>query len=462
MVGAEHSSTVSRSRSRVRALRMSRPCFRADEITERQAREVGGALQGSESAGDLDLHLHHSQVLLGEVVGEGNSEVDEEPEGRLLEGLEPDEEIVSGPLLLALFRVHRGIEGRQAPVQGEAFPDGGPIPVLERLDGFGRGAPPRPAPWPLARPRLRPEASPPGPRPRAPCCVSQTASKLSQEMGVAEGVKDVFEGVVGAPVVVDHHAALELGHRAGLAGAIERVGRRRGGVPPTGRAGDAEARFVEAAHRRHRDARADAAPHQAPAPRPCGEHQAATLAPQAAAAQNRSCRTCAVRSSGTSCWALRSAATTLTRSPFSGRRNHALGEVGAGAPAAGRAVVDRCAVLGHDQRLLRKIENLALLLATFKSARSSARQCAQTSAACSTIASGSATWRSVPPRWPFWPPLRLPERVRKLFKTRGLLVHPSLEGGLELLELSNPSRRRSSAFSASSASIRRIGEATSS
>ena len=50
---------------------------------------------------------------------------------------------MGGPLLLALFPVRRRIEGRQAPVQGEAFPDGGPVPVLERLGGFGgerRGA----------------------------------------------------------------------------------------------------------------------------------------------------------------------------------------------------------------------------------------------------------------------------------------------------------------------------------
>ena len=49
-----------------------------------------------------------------------------------------------------------------------------------------------------------------------------------------------------------------------------------------------------------------------------------------------------------------------------GRRNDALGERGAGRPPAGRAVVDGRAVLGHDQRLLRKIEDLALLLADLR------------------------------------------------------------------------------------------------
>ena len=68
-----------------------------------QAGEVGGALWGSEAAGDFGLHFHHPQVLFGEVIGEGNREIGEEPEGRVFEGLEPDEEIVGGPLLLALF-----------------------------------------------------------------------------------------------------------------------------------------------------------------------------------------------------------------------------------------------------------------------------------------------------------------------------------------------------------------------
>jgi len=50
-------------------------------------------------------------------------------------------------------------------------------------------------------------------------------------------------------------------------------------------------------------------------------------------------------------------------------------------------------------------------------------------------------------------------RVRKLFKMRGFFFSPSLDGGFELLELSKPRRRRSSALSASSASIRRNSEA---
>ena len=92
-------------------------------------------------------------------------------------------------------------------------------------------------------------------------------------------------------MVVDHDAALQRGHgRAGLVGAIERMGWRRGGVQPTGRSGDAEARFVEAAHRRRCDAFANGAIDRRQrfglAANPTGHGRAA-----AAAAPNRSCKT---------------------------------------------------------------------------------------------------------------------------------------------------------------------------
>jgi hypothetical protein len=37
------------------------------------------AFEGSERAGDFHFHFHHPQILLGQIVGEGNVEVDEEP-----------------------------------------------------------------------------------------------------------------------------------------------------------------------------------------------------------------------------------------------------------------------------------------------------------------------------------------------------------------------------------------------
>src|SRR5208283_1737646 len=80
-------------------------------------------------------------------------------------------------------------------------------------------------------------------------------------------------------------------------------------------------------------------------------------------------------------------------------------------------------------------------------------------ASCRTTQSGSATCRNVPPSWPVWPPLALPERPRRLPASRGFFFKPSLEGGLELVELSCPNCRRRSATSASSAAIRPISEA---
>jgi hypothetical protein len=51
---------------------------------------------------------------------------------------------------------------------------------------------------------------------------------------------------------------------------------------------------------------------------------------------------------------------------------------------------------------------------------------------------------------PFCPPLGRPDGSRRL---TGFFLNPSLEGGFELVELSRPSRRRSSAFSARNASL---------
>src|ERR1039458_9978484 len=56
-------------------------------------------------------------------------------------------------------------------------------------------------------------------------------------------------------------------------------------------------------------------------------------------------------------------------------------------------------------------------------------------------------------------PLGLPERLRRLPAIRGFLPNPSLEGGLELFELSRPKRRRRSPTSARSANISALSEA---
>ena len=64
------------------------------------------------------------------------------------------------------------------------------------------------------------------------------------------------------------------------------------------------------------------------------------------------------------------------------------------------------------------------------------RQCSQTQAVWATTRSGLATCRKVSPLWPSCPPLTLPQRPRRLRARRGFFFKPSLEGGLELFELS--------------------------
>src|SRR5450755_379473 len=61
--------------------------------------------------------------------------------------------------------------------------------------------------------------------------------------------------------------------------------------------------------------------------------------------------------------------------------------------------------------------------------------------------SGAATCSRVSPLCPFWPPEGLFDGPRRLLvrAARGGFLSPSLDGGLPLLELFNPSRRSSSA-----------------
>ena len=141
-------------------------------------------------------------------------------------------------------------------------------------------------------------------------------------------------------------------------------------MQPAALAGDAQARFVEAAHRRRRDAGADAAPDRlqrlglaanpARHARPAGRRR-----PEQVLQDLRG------PFFGHELLGVEIDRRRLEAFAVLGRRNRPLGEGGAGAPPAGRAVVDRRAVLGHDQRLLRKIEDLTLLLADLQIRRES-------------------------------------------------------------------------------------------
>ena len=84
------------------------------------ASEGARAGHGSEAAGDFHLDLHHSQVLLGLVVGEGDGEVSEESQDIAFELVQPDQEIVSG----AMRRPSAGsdLSGERRLVAMEASP----------------------------------------------------------------------------------------------------------------------------------------------------------------------------------------------------------------------------------------------------------------------------------------------------------------------------------------------------
>src|SRR5208283_4381777 len=99
-----------------------------------EADEDFGAFEGPEAARDFHFDLGHAQVLFGQIVGERDVEVDEEAQGLVLEGLEPDEEIVAGALLFSFPWVGRGVEGRQGAVEGEPSPDGLPVAIDKALN----------------------------------------------------------------------------------------------------------------------------------------------------------------------------------------------------------------------------------------------------------------------------------------------------------------------------------------
>ena len=67
---------------------------RSDDGAERG--KVLSGVESSESSGDFHLHLHHAQGLFGEIVGEGNVEVDEEAQDVVFELMQPTQEVLPG------------------------------------------------------------------------------------------------------------------------------------------------------------------------------------------------------------------------------------------------------------------------------------------------------------------------------------------------------------------------------
>ena len=96
------------------------------------ASEGARAGHGSEAAGDFHLGLHHSQVPLGLVVGEGDGEVIEETQDIAFELVQPDQKIVSGSMGRASARSDLSGEGRQVSMEGEPAPDDGVVAFDQR------------------------------------------------------------------------------------------------------------------------------------------------------------------------------------------------------------------------------------------------------------------------------------------------------------------------------------------
>ncbi len=85
--------------------------------------EVGegpGAGHCSEAAGDFYLDLHHPQIALGLIVGEGDGEVIAETQHIAFELVQPDQEIVSGAMGCPSAGSDLSGEGRLVSMEGES------------------------------------------------------------------------------------------------------------------------------------------------------------------------------------------------------------------------------------------------------------------------------------------------------------------------------------------------------
>src|SRR3984957_5885209 len=80
------------------------------------------ALHGTGSARDFHLHLHHAQRLFGEIVGEWNVEVAQEPQNVVFELVQPKEQVMARPAfdLAPVRAVAR--QARQFAMISQAFP----------------------------------------------------------------------------------------------------------------------------------------------------------------------------------------------------------------------------------------------------------------------------------------------------------------------------------------------------
>ena len=205
-----------------------------------QIGEDACAFEGSEAAGDFHLHLHHAQVALGQIVGEGDGEVAKEAQDIVFVGLQPFEQIVTGPAFGPSFGAL--IEGRRRAMKGEACPHGPPISGDEGLEA-GRWER-KVSFFPRHAHRLAglDEQFAHVPGPWLAVDFDQRL-EFAQMMGVAVGVSDAGQSIIGLEVVMDDAAALKVfWHGAALfRHPVEGQGLGREGMQPSGLAVDAKA-----------------------------------------------------------------------------------------------------------------------------------------------------------------------------------------------------------------------------
>ena len=282
-------------------------------------------------------------------------------------------------------------------------------------------------------------------------------------MRVAEGVIDRVHPAIRQEVVVDDDAPLQIRRdvAALFAGAIEGESPARRGVQPMQLAGDTVTGLVEAANRGLGDTLADSLVDLAQFARlPSHPGDEAGRTDQRRAEQIAQRLRGAIL--GDQLLNVEIDRRRLDALAILGRRDDALGKSRSRFTATVRAAMDRRPVFGHLDHALGKVEHLPFFRADHRtrvkpSATMAAKSCG---ALDDPVGVGDLAKRIAPVA--LLTAARLARAVRKLPRMRGLFFNPSLDGGFELLELSNPSRRRSSAFSARSASISRFRDAISS
>ena len=95
------------------------------------------ALGGAEAAGDFHFHFHHPERLFGEIVGEGNFEVDQEAQHVVFESVQAKQQIVSGPAFRAAAFGAPFFEAGKVAMPGEALAQGFPVAGVEGFERSG-------------------------------------------------------------------------------------------------------------------------------------------------------------------------------------------------------------------------------------------------------------------------------------------------------------------------------------